>query len=62
LTPINEIKMVSRVKTKIAKYFITIAIFIMLLLVPSLLSDFAMNAKFIMFRMKKIQLNNVNGA
>jgi len=54
--------MVSRVKTKIAKYFITIAIFIMLLLVPSLLSDFAMNAKFIMFRMKKIQLNNVNGA
>lgn len=45
-----------------AKYFITIAILIMLLLVPSLLSDFAIKAKFIMFRMKKIQLNKVKGA
>ena len=58
----NEMKIVSRVKTKIAKYFITIAILIMLLLVPSLLSDLAMKAKFIMFRMKKIQLNKVKGA
>ena len=55
-------KIVSRVKATIAKYFITIAILTMLLFVASLLSDFAMKAKFMIFRMKKIQLNNVKGA
>ena len=49
-------------KIAIATYFITIAILTILLFVPSLLSDFAMNSKFIIFRMKKIQLNSVKGA
>lgn len=62
MTPINDMKIVSRVKTTIAKYFIIIAIITMLLFVASLLSDFAMKAKFIIFKMKKIQLNSVKGA
>ena len=51
-------KIVSRVKIAIATYFITIAILTMLWFVPSLLSDFAIKAKFMIFRIKKIQLNN----
>lgn len=55
-------KIVSRVKIAIATYFITIAILTMLWFVPSLLSDFAIKAKFMIFKIKKIQLNNVKGA